>query len=151
VTSVNEDHKKELMMKAVDNIATPAELKELEKYIQEDSNLANEYKAFQKIKEVTDSIMFKELPDSYWKGYWEGIYNRLERGLGWILFSIGAMIILIYGGYRLLYDFFLSDEVSLILKLGVGVGGIGLIILLVSIVREVFFARCKERYKEVEL
>jgi len=68
VTSVNEDHKKELLMKAVDNIATPAEMKELEKYIQEDSNLADEYKAFQKIKEVTDSIMFKELPDSYWKG-----------------------------------------------------------------------------------
>jgi len=148
---VNEDHKKELMMKAVDNIATPAELEELEKYIQEDANLADEYKAFQKIKEVTDSIMFKELPDSYWKGYWEGIYNRLERGLGWILFSIGAMIILIYGGYRLLNDFFLSDEISLILKLGVGFGGIGLIILLVSIVREVFFARSKERYKEVEL
>jgi len=71
--------------------------------------------------------------------------------LGWVLFSIGAMIILIYGGYRLLNGFFLSDEVSLILKLGVGVGGIGLIILLVSIVREVCFARCKERYKEVEL
>ena len=148
---MNEDHKKELMMKAVDNIATPAELEELEKYIQEDTDLADEYKAFQKIKEVTDSIMFKELPDSYWKGYWEGIYNRLERGLGWILFSIGAMIILIYGGYRLLNDFFLSDEISLILKLGVGFGGIGLIILLVSIVREVFFARSKERYKEVEL
>lgn len=148
---VSEDRKKELLMKAVDDVATEDELKELERYTQTDSALADEYKAFKNIKEVTDTIMFKELPDSYWKGYWENIYNRLERGVGWIFFSIGAIILLIYGGYRLFLDFFLSNEVSLILKLGVAIGGIGLIILLVSIAREVIFARSKERYKEVKL
>jgi len=151
VKFVSEDRKKELLMKAVDDVATEDELKELERYTQTDSALADEYKAFKNIKEVTDTIMFKELPDSYWKGYWENIYNRLERGVGWIFFSIGAIILLIYGGYRLFLDFFLSNEVSLILKLGVAIGGIGLIILLVSIAREVIFARSKERYKEVKL
>jgi hypothetical protein len=148
---VSEDRKKELLMKVVDCVATEGELKELEGYIQTDSALADEYKAFKRIKEVTDSIMFKELPDSYWKGYWENIYNRLERGLGWIFFSIGAIILLAYGGYKLFSDFFLSDEVSLILKIGVALGGVGVIILLVSILREVLFARSKERYKEVKL
>jgi hypothetical protein len=146
---VNDDRKKELLMKAVDGLASQKELAELEEYTRTDSALADEYKAFVKIKEVTDSIMFKELPDSYWHGYWAAIYNKLERGLGWILFSIGAIILLAFGGYHLFHDLYVSSEVSLIVKIGISVGGLGVIVLLVSIIREVLFARKKERYKEV--
>ncbi len=138
-------------MKAVDGIASQEELAELEEYARDDLSLKDELKAFRRIKEVTDSIMFKELPDSYWDGYWAGIYNRLERGLGWIFFSIGAIILLGVGAYYLLKDFFLSPQVSLIVKLGIGCGGLGVIMLLVSISREVLYARKKERYKEVRI
>ena len=137
-------------MKVVDELVTEDEKKEFAEYLKTDSALEEEYKSFREIKEVTDSIMFKDLPDSYWQGYWEGIYNRLERGIGWIFFSIGAIILLAFAGYHFLLGFFMADDVALILKIGVGIGGLGLIILLVSIIREVFFARKHERYKEVK-
>ena len=145
---MNDDRKKELLMKAVDGLATAAEIEELEKYTREDPVLDNEYKAFRRIKEVTDSIKFKEQPDSYWENYWENIYRNLERKTGWVLFSIGAIIILLFAGYQFLEGFYFS-EAPLILKIGVSFAGVGVITLLVSIVREVLFARKKERYKEV--
>ncbi len=147
---MSEDRKKELMMKMVDNIATDSEKQEFEEYLKNDPELEKEFMSFKQIKQVTDSIKFKEPPDSYWEGYWAGIYNRLERGVGWIFFSIGAIILLAFGGYELFHNFFLSTTVSPIAKIGVGVGGLGIIILMVSIIREVLFARKHERYKEVK-
>lgn len=145
---MNDDRKKELLMRAVDGVASDSELAELEKYTRDDPELATEYKAFMRIKSVTDSIKFKEQPDSYWSNYWENIYRNLERKTGWILFSIGAIIVLLFAGYHILKDFYTSTS-PLVLKVGVSFAGVGVVTLLVSIVREVLFARKKERYKEV--
>ncbi|NIP44223.1 MAG: hypothetical protein GWO41_12465 [candidate division Zixibacteria bacterium] len=147
---MSDDRKKELLMKVVDELATEDEKREFAEFMEADSALEEEYRSFKEIKEVTDTIMFKDLPDSYWEGYWKGIYNRLERGIGWIFLSIGAIILLAFGAYHVLIDFFMSETVSLLVKAGVAIGGIGLIILLVSIAREVLFARKHERYKEVK-
>jgi len=148
---MNEDRKKELMMKAIDGLASSAEKTELQELMRQDVALADEYKAFTKIKEVTDSIMFRDLPDKYWDGYWANIYNRLERRLGWILLSLGSIILIAMAAYYILIDFFLSRQVPLLVKVGIAIGGLGVIILLVSVVREVLFAHKKERYKEVKL
>lgn len=147
---MSDDRKKELLMKVVDELATEDEKREFAELMKADSALEEEYRSFKEIKEVTDTIMFKDLPDSYWEGYWHGIYNRLERGIGWIFLSIGAIILLAFGAYHVLIDFFMSETVSLLVKVGVAIGGLGLIVLLVSIIREVLFARKHERYKEVK-
>ncbi len=47
-----------------------------------------------KPEEVMSKIALKNPPKDVWKLYWASVYNRLERRIGWILFSIGAMIIL---------------------------------------------------------
>ena len=62
---VSEERKKELLMKVVDKLATADEEKEFAEYIKSDSVLEEEYKSFREIKEVTDTIKFKDLPDSY--------------------------------------------------------------------------------------
>ncbi|HEQ99785.1 MAG TPA: hypothetical protein ENO22_10645 [candidate division Zixibacteria bacterium] len=147
---MSDNRKKELLMKVVDELATGDEKREFAELMKADSALEEEYRSFKEIKEVTDTIMFKDLPDSYWEGYWQGIYNRLERGIGWIFFSIGAIILLAFGAYHFLIDFFMSETIALLVKIGVAVGGLGLIILLVSIIREVLYARKHERYKEVK-
>ncbi|MCK5832213.1 zf-HC2 domain-containing protein, partial [bacterium] len=43
----------------------------------------------ERIKGVTMKMRFADPPDEIWKHYWTGIYNRIERGIGWIFFSIG--------------------------------------------------------------
>jgi hypothetical protein len=142
---------RQLMMKVVDGIASPEEERALAEAVRQDEQWETELRAFKKIKEVTDSMRFKELPDSYWPGYWKDIYRRTERSLGWILGSLGAIIILGYSAYMGLSRFYSNPEVSALLKGGVSLAILGGIILIVSIVRERIFARQHERYeKEVE-
>jgi len=85
-----------------------------------------------------------------WKLYSASVYNRLERRIGWMLFSIGAMILLFYGGYKAVEGLINDPSTPLILKLGIMTVLGGVVILLVSMVRERFFVRNRERYKEVE-
>ena len=96
-------------------------------------------------------MQFKELPDSYWAGYWNGVYRRTERALAWILISVGLMIVCAFAGYMGLSEFYADPEVGLALKIGVSAAVLGGVIMIVSILRERLFARKHERYeKEVE-
>ncbi len=85
-----------------------------------------------------------------WKLYWASVYNRLERRIGWILLSIGAMIILFFGGYKMVEGIIQDPSTPLLLKAGILVFLGGIVVLLVSLIREQLFVRKRERYKEVE-
>jgi len=134
----------------LDGELTPEQERELDLHLQNCPVCSKEYQELLKIKEVTSDMRFTDLPDRFWAGYWNGIYNRLERGIGWILLSIGAIIVLAFGGWELLNNFFLDENTSFVLRLGVGAGLLGVITLLISVLRERLFARKHERYEEVE-
>jgi anti-sigma factor RsiW len=140
-----------LMMKMVDGIASPEEERAMAEAIRGDERWGAELRAFRKIREVTEAMRLEDLPDGRWDGYWEDIYRRTERALGWILLSVGLMAALGYAAWAALSGFFADSAVSGILKIGVSLALSGGIILLVSIVRERLFARKHERYeREVE-
>lgn len=147
---MNEEKKKELLMRVIDGVADEQESAELDGMMAGDPALKDEYIAMKNIKEVTDAMQFKEMPDSFWDGYWNGIYNRLERGLGWGLFSIGLALVSAFAVFKVFQDFFLNGTISIVVRGGVLVGSIGVLIILWSILREVVFARRHERYKEIK-
>ncbi len=141
----------QLMMKVVDGVASPEEERALAEAIRGNESWESELRAFKKIKEVTENMQFKELPDSYWDGYWKVVYRRTERAVAWILISIGLMIVIAFSAYMGLSQFYSDPEASIALKVGVSAAILGGIIMIVSILRERLFARKHERYeKEVE-
>ena len=85
-----------------------------------------------------------------WQVYSQSVYNRVERGIGWILLSIGAMIILFFSGYQIVKGFIEDPSIPLIVKGGILAGVAGVAILLVSVVRERLFVNKRERYREIE-
>jgi len=95
-------------------------------------------------------MKFSEPEERVWKTYWSSIYNRLERGLGWIFTSIGAIILIFYGGYKAVENIIKDPTLPLFLKIGILSLLLGITILFVSVLRERIFVRRKERYKEVE-
>ena len=96
-------------------------------------------------------LKFKELSDAELQRYWSGIYNRLERGVGWILFSLGAIVALCYAGVKLVEEMINDPAVSLVLKVGVIALIIGGVILFVSVLRERLTLRKTDKYsREVE-
>jgi hypothetical protein len=135
----------------LDNELEPDEKRAVGEHLESCPECRREYSKLLKLKEVTSDMHYFDLPDRLRAGYWRGIYNRMERGTGWIVFSIGAIILLAFGAWELLNNFFLSDEPPLILKLGIGTILLGLIILIISIGRERLFSRAHDRYEEVEI
>ncbi len=121
----------------------------LEEHLGGCSHCSQELLKFKKLKEVTEEMKFVEPPEEAWRRYWTGVYNRLERGIGWILTSIGAIILLFYGAWLMLQGLIKDPHLALMVKIGILVLAGGLIILLISVIREKVFTYKKERYKEV--
>jgi predicted anti-sigma-YlaC factor YlaD len=139
-----------LMMGYLDKEISDDEKKLVEKHLAGCRKCKAEFDSFTRLKEVTDKVKLADLKEDIWAGYWKGVYRRIERGAGWIFFSIGAIVLLALGVFQFFKNLFLDPSVSFIVKIGIGFLAFGVIVLLVSILRERVFAYKHERYKEIE-
>ena len=149
---MNNDHKKikELIAASFDGVLDAAGKSIVEEHIKSCAQCRREYEEMSRFEEVMDQMELQKPSRDTWKYYWDSVYNRLERRAGWILFSIGVMIVLFFGGYKGLEGLIEDPGIPLLLKIGILTVLGGVVILLASIFREQIFVRKRERYKEVE-
>jgi len=148
-----EDHHyyKKLLMGLLDNELSRKEKASLEIHLKKCLECRRELKEFERMKGVVKSMKYKELPDEVWEKYWSKVYNRLERGLGWILLSVGAMVLLFYGGFKAIEGLVKDPTIAVFLKVAILILLVGLVILFVSVVRERIFTYKRDKYaKEVK-
>lgn len=122
----------------------------IENHLRKCPECQKELKEFKKLRGVMMSMKYQKPPDEVWENYWKSIYNRLERRISWILTSVGAAILLFYGGFKLVEDFIKNPEIALLLKIGILVLLAGLVILFISILRERIFIFKYDKYREVK-
>ena len=146
------DHQKikELISSYIDGELDKEKIKLIEEHLSECSECQKEIDEMEKFEEVMNKMAFKKPPKEMWKVYWSSVYNRLERKIGWILVSIGAIILLFYGGYKLVEGLIQEPDIPWILKAGILAGIAGIAVMLVSLLREQLFVHRRERYKEIE-
>lgn len=146
------DHQqiKELISSYYDGELDEEQKKVIKKHLENCPECQNEFEEMGKFEEVMSKMELKKLPKEAWKIYWTSVYNRLERRIGWILFSIGVMILLFFGGYKMVEEIIKDPSISFLLKAGILAVLGGVVVLLVSLIREQLFVRKRERYKEVE-
>jgi len=95
-------------------------------------------------------MKFKKLPEMYWDEYWRHIYNRLERGISWILISLGTIIVLSFILWNFIRNLLMDQQLNPIFKIGIFLLLVGVVILLISFVREKLMVKKFDKYKEVE-
>lgn len=148
MTKANEDIRK-LLAGYVDGELSESEMIRFEEALAEDAELQAELDEFRRLKEVTSMAQYVDLPQEVWDGYWASLYRKLERGLGWVLVSVGAIVLLCFGlfeGFRAMY---VDPTVPLWVKVGTTTVAAGSVFLLVSYGRERLFAFRRDRYKDV--
>ncbi|MGD8786935.1 MAG: zf-HC2 domain-containing protein, partial [Phycisphaerales bacterium] len=106
------DDYKELLMCYLDNELTDEQRNRFEEHLAGCPECADELEQFRKLKAITDEVTLVEPEDKLWQDYWAGVYNRIERGIGWIVFSVAAIILTIYGGFRLIEDIIKDDTIG---------------------------------------
>jgi hypothetical protein len=139
-----------LLMVAVDGKLTSEEQAEFDRLMTKYPEFKEEKKKYQKLKEVTQTMKFKSPPTEVWDRYWVNIYNRIERGIAWIILSIGCIILLTYGIFKAVESIIADPQLEGIIKVGILAVIAGAVILLVSVMREKLFTRKTDPYKEVQ-
>ncbi len=140
---------KDLMMGYLDNELTDEQRRQFEEHLSGCSECTDELEEFRKLKAITDEVTLVEPEDRIWQDYWNGVYNRIERSIGWIVFSVAAILLTIYGGFKLIEDIIKDATIGMLLKAGLLALIVGLAILFVSVLRERLHFWQKDRYKDV--
>jgi predicted anti-sigma-YlaC factor YlaD len=140
---------KDLMMGYLDNELSDEQKRQFEEHLAGCSECKDELKEFRKLKAITDEVTLVEPEDRIWQDYWSGIYNRIERSVGWIVFSVAAILLTIYGGFKLIEELIKDEAIGMLLKIGLLILIVGLAILFVSVLRERLYFWQRDRYKNV--
>jgi hypothetical protein len=146
------DHTKiqELISSYFDGGLDDEEKKAVQDHIRTCSPCRKEFEEMKRFEEVMGKMELKNPGKEVWDLYWGSIYNKLERRFGWILLSIGGMILLFFGAYKMIEKLITDPSLPLLLKAGILLCLAGLVVLLFSFGREQIFVHKRERYKEVE-
>ena len=140
---------KKLIASYHEGVLDNSQKSQVDEHIRTCPECRKEFEETQKLEEVMGKMAFKKPPKETWEIYATTVYNRLERGIGWIFMSIGAMILLFFGGYKLVEGIVQDPEIPVLLKAGILAVLAGMVVLLVSFGRERLFVDKRERYKEV--
>ena len=138
-----------LMMAALDDELSAVERAELEKLLAADENLREEWDKLKSVKEVTKTMTFREPPEEVWETYWVSVYNRAERSLGWLFLSLGLIVLFGWAGWHAVDAILADTQIPPWIKIAIFVAALGGGILFFSVIREKWFARKRDAYKEV--
>jgi predicted anti-sigma-YlaC factor YlaD len=140
---------KDLMMACLDNELNETDRRRFEEHLASCPHCAREMEEFKRLKQMTDGMALAEPEDRVWERYWGNVYNRMERGLGWIVSSVAAILLLIYGGFMAIESLIEDPKLSILLKVGLLALLGGLAILFVSVLRERIYFWSRDRYRDV--
>jgi hypothetical protein len=129
---------------------TESESQEFQSLINSNIELKQEYEEQKRIKEVLRKMKMKNPSKEVWDSYWMGVYNRVERGLAWIVISIGALIFFGYASYETVNAFVNDTHTPPLAKFGITLLIFGALILIFSLIREKIFTSKRDKYKEVQ-
>ena len=145
-----DEHTRKLLMGALDDELRDDERAELERRLADDPALRKEWERLQQVKAVTGSLTLRSPPDETWERYWQSVYYRMERGVGWIFFSLGLIVVVAWSGSRVLADVLRDPEIPLLVRGSVVTAVVGGAVLIVSVAREKWFAFRADPYKDVQ-
>jgi ferric-dicitrate binding protein FerR (iron transport regulator) len=139
-----------LMMAALDGELPPGERAELDRLLDKDAALREEWERLSKVKEVTGAMGYREPPEEVWEVFWVSVYNRAERGIGWVLISVGSLVLLGYATWHGIMALLTDTELPAFVKIAIFATVLGGLILLFSVAREKWFVRRRDPYKEIQ-
>lgn len=141
---------KPLLSGYVDAELTPEEQTSLTNHLSHCSECRAELAALREVDGVTRAMKHEIPSDVFWDRYWLSVYHRLERGLGWILLSAGAALLLSFGLWHFVTGFLLDSGAPLVVRAGSALAALGFAILIVGLVRERIRTWRADPYKEVK-
>lgn len=120
----------------------------VESWLEMDERARRELDRIVQMKAFTDHLSLVPAPEEAWEDFHKKVYNRSERSLGWTLFWVGAGCVGLYVAVRVLIAI-VALAVPVLVRVGLLAAGVGLLILLISALRERLYTKKRDRYDDV--
>ena len=144
------DEVRDLLMRAIDDELDPAERAAFEARLDGDPELREEWRRLSRAREATMRLKLRNPPEEAWDGYWTSVYSRVERGVGWVLFSLGAIVVGSWAAWTWLSEVLADSTMPVAVRYGTVAIFIGLVILFVAAARHRFNVWRTDPYREIE-
>ena len=134
-----------LMVRVVDDVASPAERQELMSALSEAPEIRREYESHLALKATTDHLIERlEVDLATDEHQAKGSVNA-EIALGWLLFFSGLALVL---GF-VVFHFLSTPGIPLPIRLGIAAMSAGGLMLMASAIRARIVVASKDRYSEI--
>lgn len=133
-------------MRLLDGEMSAAEVSAYEEHMRECDTCRLEMKSLGRVVRFSEELRLRVPDDEFWKGYWESVYRRRERGVGFVLLIAGLLALAGYGIFRAVTSpsLLTYEGISILVIL------VGLVVIFVSVVRERYHESRNDPYREVE-
>ena len=133
-------------MRWLDGELTAPEAERYQAHVRECAECTRELSSLGRIVRMTKELKLRAPDDEFWKGYWESVYRRSERRVGFVLLVAGVLALLGYAIFRALRSpaLLTYEGISMMLIL------VGLVVIFISVARERYHESKNDPYKEVE-
>lgn len=144
------NEERDLLMRALDGELDAEERAAFDARLAQDEELRREWRRLSRVREATMGLKLRNPPEDVWDGYWTSVYSRVERGVGWLLLSVGAIVVGSWAVWRWVGELLADSTLPMIVRYGVLAVFFGLVILLVSVVRHRVNVFRTDPYREIE-
>ena len=137
-----------LLSAYVDGELEPADVARVEAHLKQSAEARAEVERLRAFNRLAAGLQLREAPAEDWEKFWESAYNRAERSVGWILFGAGLLVAGAYGLWLVAAAVF-GSALPMLVKAAVMAAATGLLVLLLSVVRERVFTKRRTRYDDI--
>ena len=89
-------------------------------------------------------------PEEVWDGYWTSVYSRVERGVGWVLVSVGAIVVGVWAVWEGIGALLADTATPAPVRYSMIGLFVGLLILFVSVARHRLSVSKSDPYKDIQ-
>ncbi len=132
-------------MRYIDGEMTPEQAIEFERHLADCRTCRRSIGELGRIDALAGRMRIRDPMDSFWEGYWKSIYRRGERRTAWILVIAGVIATALFGLVEIGRNF---GPVTFV-KVSAAVLAAGLLLLLLSVVRERIHQKKTDRYRDI--
>ncbi len=131
------------LMRYLDGEVDAAERARIEAALESSTELRRELEVYRALQAELRGLALPSEPAG--GSVWHAVHRQIARPLAWLLIVFGALVWTAYGAYL-----FLTSSVFLLEKLATGAIGIGILILLASVILERYRESLSDPYRDVQ-
>ena len=133
----------EELMRYLDGEVGPEERNRIESSVETSTELRRELAVYRAMKDDLQSLKLNESGPH--GSVWYAVNRHLAKPLGWVLLLVGSLVWAVYGIY-----IYLTSPSFLWQKLATGAVGIGILILLASVIWERYRNWLTDPYRDIQ-